>query len=184
MSTADSFRSRSGVFASPISQDKTSYKSTKTLGILYRDVVQELKLKPEMLERVPNPFSRRVSVGIERLFSTKEQAFLSTHFEHGFMVPGYEAYLPRACDLQAAYNTELLRLMNKYGVYDEGQLVSGHIMTFSTKAHKRANHHDLKERIRHSLQVAWCHSAAHAHSKCHVSYLRSSIWLTFHACGK
>lgn len=119
---------------------------------MYRAVVEELRTDASELQGVMTPFKRRLS-GPQRPYTHEEIAFLRRIFDPSLLVGGYEAYVPRARQLRGYYDTELLRIMNKYGVYDEGQLVSGHILAFASSAHKRARYHELKERIRHNLQV-------------------------------
>eukprot|EP00951_Prasinocladus_malaysianus_P011968 scaffold88786_cov37-Prasinocladus_malaysianus.AAC.1 len=62
-----------------------------------------------------------------------------------------------------------MHLMNRYGVYHEGQLVSGHIPAFRSRAHKRGNHNDVKQKISESVSVRASSYAVTSisHQMCH-----------------
>ena len=74
-------------------------------------------------------------------------------FDEELLFDGFEHYVEEALYLRDEYNGELLRLMNRYGVYSEGQLVSGHIPRFGSREHKRSNRSEVKERLKEALTV-------------------------------
>ena len=84
----------------------------------------------------------------------RELAAMEAAFDEELLFDGFEQYVEDALYLRDEYNGELLRLMNRYGVYCEGQLISGHIPCFGSRAHKRSNHNEVKERIKEALVVS------------------------------
>ena len=53
--------------------------------------------------------------------------------EERFLVEGFQAYLDDAIDNMSDYNHRLWRIMQRYGVTDEMEILSGHVRNFSRK---------------------------------------------------
>eukprot|EP00873_Tetraselmis_striata_P027578 jgi/Tetstr1/447842/TSEL_003759.t1 len=127
-------------------KDKLSYSSEKVLGKLYR-AAKDMEHGPHAASS--NPFlSAKWEVG---QLQPREVDALEAAFDEELLYDGFERCVEEALHLRDEYNEELLRLMNHYGVYSEGQLISGHVPRFGSRAHKRSNHNDVKERIKEAL---------------------------------
>lgn len=110
---------------------KVSYVSTRVLGKLYRACRACVgNMNPlEDIKFMPNYSSKR----IEKIFETFQED-RDTQAE--------------ADSLCSAYNVEMVRLMEQFGVRTEGEVVSGHVVSFSER------HAQLRGRREHfALQM-------------------------------
>lgn len=92
--------------------ERMSYHSQRILGKLYRACKNSGNVTSSGEEFEPNESSRRVDNIIDELTLTHE----------------YDAEARVLCD---AYNVEIVRLMEQYGVHSEGEMMSGQVVAFS-----------------------------------------------------
>lgn len=95
--------------------DKTTYVSERVLGKLFRDV-------------------KRVAPDIIKSF-TKEVA--KQAYDYDMQVDGFRDHLDDAFEYKSAYDLELGKLMDYYGIETEAEILSGNIMKFSKSFDRR-----------------------------------------------
>lgn len=114
--------------------DRISYPSTKILGRLYRACKSSHGLFDGRESFRPNSSSKSVDDILERIGTNSEK------------------YLQEAEVLCDAYNVELIRLMEMYGVQNEGEMMSGQIVAFyanEAQLRARREYASLLARLNH-----------------------------------
>mmetsp|Transcript_73501 Transcript_73501/g.220887 ORF Transcript_73501/g.220887 Transcript_73501/m.220887 type:complete len:732 (-) Transcript_73501:253-2448(-) len=109
---------------------KGVYASRKALGLMYRAAIAATAPPTT----VPAPDSTLVSL---------------------LLVDGHEAHLPRACAVRGAFDGESRLLQRFYGVATEGELLSGHVASFSNNVLAHENPREVEESLRREVRKLW-----------------------------
>jgi RNA-dependent RNA polymerase len=91
--------------------DKPSYESKKVLGIIYGEVTKLSLMQPECTHK--------------------------SMLDESLILPGHEKYLEDAHLSYNEYARRLNNIMTKFGVYDEGEVMSGFVCKFSRRFSKQ-----------------------------------------------
>ncbi|KAG0628256.1 hypothetical protein M758_1G013200 [Ceratodon purpureus] len=112
-------------------EDKTTYKSERVIGTLFRSVKEAAK---------------------EQFFSLEltRQSMLQ-NYDLQLQVPGFENYLFDAEYHRHLYDTKLMGLMNQYGIETEAEVMSGNILRLSRHFRKHAG--EARQRIRLAVKA-------------------------------
>ena len=113
-------------------QDKHCYRSEKILGYLFRRV-------------------KRVAVEGELsscLMCSSSPSF-EQYYDRDLEVDGYKKYVAEAWKHKMMYDARLTALMSQFDVRSEGEIVSGHLTSFTSKSNSRVKS-DLNDRIKRS----------------------------------
>eukprot|EP01036_Dinobryon_divergens_P034994 gene34994-45294_t len=104
---------------------------------------RELKVKqyPSFLEKQfqisyesPNILGQIYTIAMKKKTSSYNMmGGVRLKVEERFLIEGFQAYLEDAIDNMSDYNNRLWRIMQRYGVLDEMEILSGHVRNFSRK---------------------------------------------------
>ncbi|CAM9929773.1 unnamed protein product [Ectocarpus sp. 12 AP-2014] len=109
--------------------DDVTYTSTKLIGRLFRDTPSAEAADPQRRQQ----HDERFLGGFE--------------LDQSLLAPGYEDFLEEAEVVFAEFVEDMLSLSNKYGVFDEGQLVSGQVERFGGRTLKSTKLEDAQGRL-------------------------------------
>eukprot|EP01113_Clastostelium_recurvatum_P028813 TRINITY_DN3479_c0_g3_i1.p1 TRINITY_DN3479_c0_g3~~TRINITY_DN3479_c0_g3_i1.p1 ORF type:complete len:1094 (+),score=208.84 TRINITY_DN3479_c0_g3_i1:6-3287(+) len=102
---------------------------------------------PDFMEkkrRVSYESKRAIGVMYREAKGASDPEDVHVKFDADMMVEGYQDYIEEALAMQTFYNSRLHGIMNQFGIYDEAQLLSGHVVKFM-KIHKRS-HYEVAHR--------------------------------------
>ena len=103
--------------------DKAAHRSEKIIGKLYQRI------------------KHYQPIDVGHLLSD-----LSSHFDQGLVVSGYERFVPNALEVKAAYDQELKSIMNRYHVRSEAEAIGGFMINLPPMQ-RRHSLHDMQAKV-------------------------------------